>query len=123
MINWSDVNSLQKEKSDKEIKLNELLKSKEVSIDEINELRSEILYLKKQIEKIVGSNEIKRQRELRIKKSGVEQKKLNDYCNFKIKYKKICRMNSSIRRIVQVVDKYNKNLDLNKENEIIRMKM
>lgn len=122
MINWSDVNSLQKQKREKEVKLNELVKSGNITQDEINELKSEILYLKKQIEKIVGSNEIKRQKEIRLKKSGVEQRKLNNYYTFKEKYKKISKLNSSIKKLVHVIDKYN-NETLNKNNELVRIKM
>ena len=47
MINWSDINSLQKQKLDLQIKLNELVNSGEKSIDKINEIKSEIIYLDK----------------------------------------------------------------------------
>ena len=116
------VNSLQKQKLDRQIKLNELLKNK-ASNDEINELKSEILYLDKQIEKIVGSKEIKRQKELKLKKSGIEQRKLKNYYTFKEKYKKISKMNSSVRKFIKSMDKYNKELYLNEENELVRIKL
>lgn len=121
MISWSDVNSLQKEKLNKEIKLKELLKSNS-SEDEINELKSEILYLNKQIEKIVGTNEIKRQKEIRIKKLGLEEKKLNNYYAFKEKYKKISKMRSSVKQLIKVIDIYNNSLYIENENELVRLK-
>ncbi len=104
MISWADVNSLQKQKLDLQVKLNELLKSGSATADEINELKSEILYLDKQICKIVGSNEIKRQQELKRKKSGVEQRNLRNFYEFKDKYKKISKMKIATTRMIASIE-------------------
>ena len=96
MINWSDVDLLEKQKKEKEIELNTLLKSSNFSIDKVNELKSDILYLNKQIKKIVGSNELSRQKEIKIKKSN--ERRLSNYYAFKERYKKISRISSSIKK-------------------------
>ena len=54
----TDVNSLEARKTDLEVELNNLLKSEKKEEDKINELRSEILYLKKQIRKKLGPKEV-----------------------------------------------------------------
>lgn len=104
MISWTDVNSLQKQKLNLQVKLNELLKSGSATVDEINELKSEILYLDKQIEKIVGTNEIKRQQELKRKKSGIEQRNLRNFYEFKDKYKKISKMKIATTRMIASIE-------------------
>ena len=43
MINWTDINLLNKQKLDLQIQLNELLNSDSKSVDKINELKSEII--------------------------------------------------------------------------------
>ena len=48
----TDINSLETRKTELEIELNNLLRSDNTEEDKINELRSEILYLKKQIGKL-----------------------------------------------------------------------
>ena len=65
MIFDDDINSLESKKTDLEIQLNNLLKSDNKEPDKINELRSEILYLKKQIGKKLGYKEIKKQEEIK----------------------------------------------------------
>lgn len=115
MISWTDVNSLQKQKLDLQVKLDQLLKSKNASVDEVNELKSEILYLDKQIEKIVGSNEIKRQNELKRKKSGVEQRNLSNFYAFKDKYKKISKMRIATTRMIASIENYQKEVYNNEE--------
>lgn len=115
MISWTDVNSLQKQKLDLQVKLNQLLKSNNASVDEVNELKSEILYLDKQIEKIVGSNEIKRQNELKRKKSGVEQRNLSNFYAFKDKYKKISKMRIATTRMIASIENYQKEVYNNEE--------
>jgi len=115
MISWTDVNSLQKQKLDLQLKLNQLLKSSNASIDEVNELKSEILHLDKQIEKIVGSNEIKRQNELKRKKSGIEQRNLNNFYAFKDKYKKISKMRIATTRMIASIESYQKEVYNNEE--------
>lgn len=109
MISWTDVNSLQKQKLELQIKLNELLKSSDKSNDKVNELKSEILYLDKQIEKILGSNEIKRQKELKRKKSGIDQTNINNYFALKEKYKKISNMKLATTRMIGLIETLEKN--------------
>ncbi len=109
MIYPSNVNSLQKQKLDLQIKLNELLKSDNKTEDEINELKSEIIYLNKRIEKIVGSNEIERQKELKRKKLGIDQRNLNNYYAFKDKYKKISKMKIATNHIISLIESINSN--------------
>ncbi len=121
MISNEDVNILQKQKLDLQIQLNELLKSKSKNIDYINELKSEILYLNKQIEKIIGSNEIKRQNELKRKKLGIEETNINNYYSFKAKYKKICKMRISVFRMLNVIENYMNNNTKNID-EIVKVK-
>lgn len=109
MIYPSNVNSLQKQKLDLQIKLNELLKSDNKTEDGINELKSEIIYLNKRIEKIVGSNEIERQKELKRKKLGIDQRNLNNYYAFKDKYKKISKMKIATNHIISLIESINSN--------------
>ena len=117
MINWSDVDLLQKEKKEKELELNSILKSKDFSIDKVNELKSDILYLDKQIKKIVGTNEFNRQKEIKNKK--FYEIKLNNY--YKEKYKKISKINTSIKKFSSAIDNYyNKNYD---DDVLVRIKM
>lgn len=121
MVKKSDINSIQREKIDKEIKLNNLLKSKKFSQDDVNELKSEILHLDKQIEKIVGSNEIRRQKELKFKR--INEMRINNYYAFKNKYKKINKMSSSVKRFIKVVDSYN-NIEVhNEDNTLARVRI
>lgn len=115
MISWTDANSLQKQKLDLQVKLDQLLKSNNASVDEVNELKSEILYLDKQIEKIVGSNEIKRQNELKRKKSGVEQRNLSNFYAFKDKYKKISKMRIATTHMIASIENYQKEVYNNEE--------
>lgn len=122
MISNEDVNALQKQKLDLQIKLNELLKSSNKSIDDINELKSEILYLDKQIEKIVGSNEIKRQKEVKRKKLGIEETNINNYYLFKNKYKQICKIKVSTLHMLDIIENYINNSQKNIE-EVVKVKI
>ena len=49
---------LQKQKLEFQLELNDILHSSTDNQDKINELKSEIIYINKQIEKIVGKKEI-----------------------------------------------------------------
>ena len=109
MISWSDVNSLRKEKIKLQLQLESMLNSGVTSRDEINALKSEILHLTKQIEKIVGSNEIKRQKEIRKRKSGVEQRQIKNYLAFKARYKKISNMSLAVNRMLSCIERQNTN--------------
>ena len=115
MINWSDVDLLEKQKKEKEIELNTLLKSSDFSVDKVNELKSDILYLNKQIKKIVGSNELSRQKEIKTKKSN--ERRLSNYYAFKERYKKISRISSSIKKFNNVIDSYQN------DSNLVRIKM
>lgn len=103
MINWSDVNLLEKQKLEKQIELNELLHSKEKDSDKASEIKAEILYLDKQIKKIVGSNEIKRQEELKNKRSGREKSIRLNYDAFKARFEKINPMSIATSKIVTII--------------------
>lgn len=121
MINWADVNLLQKQKLDLQVKLNELLNSNDKSQDKVNELKSEILYLDKQIEKIIGSNELKRQKELKRKKLGIDQTNLKNYYTFKDKYKKISQMKLATARMIALIENLEK--DFINQEKIVKVKM
>lgn len=121
MISWSDINLLQKQKKDLQIKLDELLNSNDKTPDRINELKSEILYLDKQIEKILGTNEIERQKELKRQKSGVEQRNVKSYYALKDKYKKISKMKLATTKMISLIEAYQKQ-DYSLEEEIVKVK-
>lgn len=108
MISWSDVKSLQAKKKEYQIELNNLLHSDNISEDLINELRSEIKHLENQIKKIVGSKEIKRQKELRAKKTGNvnDMQLITSYNNFKIRYNMIKDMNTATNKMMAAIARY-----------------
>lgn len=109
MILDTDVNSLETKKLNLELELSDLLKSNNKSEDRINELKSEILYLKKQIAHKLGNKEVKKQEEIRKKKLGIDERNKKNYAAFKAKYKKISKMEIATKRILPVIDKYLKN--------------
>jgi len=102
----ADVNSLETRKTQLEIELNNLLRSENKEEDKINELRSEILYLKKQIGKKLGSKEVKKQEEIRRKKLRVDERNIKNYNAFKSKYRKISKMEVATKNILKVIDSY-----------------
>lgn len=102
----TDINSLETRKTQLEIELNNLLKSDNKEEDNINELRSEILYLKKQIDKKLGSKEVKKQEEIRRKKLRVDERNIKNYNMFKSKYRKISKMEAATKNILKVIDNY-----------------
>ena len=102
----ADINSLETRKTELEIELNNLLRSDNKEEDTINELRSEILYLKKQIGKKLGSKEIKKQEEIKRKKLRVDEKNIKNYNAFKLKYRKISKMEVATKNILKVIDNY-----------------
>ena len=102
----ADVNSLETRKTELEIELNNLLRSENKEEDKINELRSEILYLKKQIGKKLGSKEVKKQEEIRRKKLRVDERNIKNYNLFKSKYRKISKMEVATKNILKVIDNY-----------------
>ena len=119
MINWADINLIQKQKLNLQIKLNELINSGDKSVDEINELKAEILYLDKQIAKILGSNELKRVEELKNKKSSKDERNKKAYFALKDKYKKISKMKVATERMINLIEQMQNN-DI-KETEKIKV--
>lgn len=112
MIFEDDINSLESKKIDLEIQLNNLLKSDNKELDnnkksdKINELRSEILYLKKQIDKKLGYKEKEKLKEIKRKKSGVDEKNIKNYKAFKARYKKINNMEVATKNILKTIEAY-----------------
>ena len=102
----TDINSLEIRKTQLEIELNNLLRSDNKEEDKLNELRSEILYLKKQIGKKLGSKEVKKQEEIRRKKLRVDERNIKNYNAFKSKYRKISKMEVATKNILKVIDNY-----------------
>ena len=102
----ADINSLETRQTELEIELNNLLRSDSKEEDKINELRSEILYLKKQIGKKLGSKEVKKQEEIRRKKLRVDERNIKNYNAFKSKYRKISKMEVATKNILKVIDSY-----------------
>lgn len=119
MISWTDVNKLQVEKTQLQLKLNELLKSGHASQDEINELKAEILHLEKSINRILGSNEVKRQEKLKKEKSGIDEKHKKRYYAFKRKYDMISKLNEATNNILNSID----SLTISYEEENSRVKV
>ena len=99
------INSLQKQKLELQLELNTLLHTSNQDQDKINELKSEILYLDKQIERIVGKKEIERQAQLKNKKSGIEEMNKKNYYGFKAKFKRISPMTIATIRMIGIIDK------------------
>ena len=114
-----NVNLLQKQKLDLQVELNGLLHSYSKDQDKINELKSEILYLDKQIEKIVGKKEIERQNELKNKKSGVDEINKKNYYNLKSMVKRISPMNVATNRMISLIEKLDNNT---LENERVKVR-
>lgn len=106
MMLCTDVNSLETKKLSLEIELNNLLKNEDREEDKINELRSEILYLKKQIGQKLGSKEVENQEKIKRKKLGVDDRNIKNYNAFKNKYKKISKIEVSTKNILKVIDAY-----------------
>ena len=105
MMLESDINSLESKKIDLELQLNDLLKNN-AEVDKINELKAEILYIKKQISQKLGSKEVETQAKIKRKKSGVDERNIKNYNAFKSKYKKISKMEVSTKNILRVIDSY-----------------
>ena len=102
----TDVNSLEARKSAFEIQLNSLIKNGTKEEDKINELRSEILYLKKQIRKKLGPKEVEIQSRIKRKKLGIDERNIANYNAFKERYRKISKMEVSTKNILKVIDAY-----------------
>lgn len=101
----TDINSLETKKTNLEIKLNELLKNN-ADKDDINELKSEILYIKKQINQKLGTKEVESQEQIKRKKLHIDERNIKNYNAFKSKYKRISKMEVSTKNILKIIDVY-----------------
>lgn len=115
----SKINSLQARKREIQLELNELLHASNPDNDKINELRAEILYIEKQIEKIVGKKEIDRLSEVRRNQIGIDEISKRNYFALKEKFKKISPMAIATNRIVNLIDRLTKN----QSEEKVRVKI
>ena len=102
----TDINSLETKKLSLEIELNNLLKSENKEEDKINELRSEILYLKKQISQRLGPKEVEISKRIKRKKLGIDETNISNYNAFKSRYKKISKIEVATKNILKVIDVY-----------------
>lgn len=102
----ADINSLETKKLSLEVELNSLLKNGTKEEDKINELKSEILYLKKQISQKLGSKEVESQQKIKRKKLGIDERNISNYNTFKSRYKKISKMEVATKNILKVIDVY-----------------
>lgn len=110
---------LQKQKLEFQLELNDILHSSTDNQDKINELKSEIIYINKQIEKIVGKKEIEMQNELKNKKLRIEDKHKSNYYNLKAMIDKINPMKIATNRIIKIIE--NKS-NINFDEEKVRVK-
>lgn len=106
MVVVDDVNSLELKKINLEVELNNLIKSGKKDENKMNELRSEILYIKKQISKKIGPKEVEFQERIKRKKLGVKEKNIKNYTAFKSKYKKISKIEIATKSILKSIDNY-----------------
>lgn len=102
----ADINSLETKKLSLEVELDSLLKNGTKEEDKINELKSEILYLKKQISQKLGSKEVESQQKIKRKKLGIDERNISNYNAFKSRYKKISKMEVATKNILKVIDVY-----------------
>lgn len=98
------LNKLDQQKLDLQLELNRLIQSPKSDLDKINEIQSEILYIDKQIEMVVGKKEIDRRKELKKKKLGIEETNRKNYYNFKSRLKKISPMIIATNRIIKIIE-------------------
>ena len=105
MLGNADVNSLEAKKINLEIELNELINNNGDQ-DKISELRSEILYLKKQIGQKLGTKEVESQEKIKRKKLGVDERAIKNYNGLKKKYKPISKIDIATKNILKVIDIY-----------------
>ena len=104
-MNNRNLDSLEKEKLQKQIELDNLLKTG-CSEDKMNELKAEIRHLEKQIEKIVGKKEISRRRELKKKTNREYEINKERYFKLKQMVKRISPMNTAVNRLIVTVGNY-----------------
>lgn len=97
------VDLLQDKKIKLQVELNDLLSLEDKDDDKINEIKSEILYIDKQIEKIVGKNEIESQKKLKKKISNEEEINKKNYYDLKSRVKTINPMLLATNRIIKII--------------------
>ena len=112
-MNSKKLDSLEKEKLQKQMELSNILNDDE---DKVNELKSEILHLEKQIEKIVGKKEITRQQELKNKRNRKYEINRDNYFKLKQMLKRISPMNNAVNKFIYTVDN-------SKVDEIVKVKI
>lgn len=117
----TDINSLETRKLSLEIQLNELLKSSNKEEDKINELKSEILYLKKQIDQKIGPKEVEISKKIKRRKLGIDETNISNYNAFKSRYKKISKMEVATKNILKVIDIYLNNSNYEKDDNIVKV--
>lgn len=122
MIIGVDKKDLQKQREQKYHEYALALNSSNPSNDELNALKSELKYLDDQLIRINGINDKKRTEQLKNQKSGIEEKNKAIYYAFKEKYKKISNMKLATTRIINVIDKIEKQQYI-EENERIKVKV
>ena len=105
MMSNADINLLESKKLNLELELNKLLKSN-AEEDKINELRSEILYIKKQINQILGPKEVETQEKIKRRKLGVDERNIRNYNLFKSKYRQISKIEISTKNMLRVIEMY-----------------
>ncbi len=105
MISDLNIQELQNKRRDLQADLSTLLNTSNSSVDDINEIKSEIHYIEKLIEKKVGSNELKRLEEVKNKKSSKDNINIKMYNALKNRYYKIRRMDVATRRFMSLTSK------------------
>lgn len=118
MISWTDVNLLQKQRLDLQVKLDNLLKSGSSSEDDINEIKSEITHLDKDIKRILGTNEIERQKKLRSDSNDEKIKK--KYYSLKRKYDLINKLNEATVNLMNTIELNN---EFQNSSQVVKVKI
>ncbi len=108
MIIGADRKKLEEEKQNIYYKLLNATNSKDITIDEINALKSELKHVDLQLDKLIGTNEKERLEKLNDYKSQKSNKDIKRYRDFKNKYKAISKITISTKHMLNVIDKLNK---------------
>jgi len=106
MLNNQELKDLENKKLELELSIKELLQKEDYSKDLENELRSELLYINKQIKHKLGNKEIKIQEEIKRKRNGKDERNINNYNILKNKYKQISNMEIATKDILRNIDNY-----------------
>ena len=78
MLNNQELKDLENKKLELELSIKELLQKEDYSKDLENEIRSELLYINKQIKHKLGNKEIKIQEEIKRKRTGKDERNINN---------------------------------------------